>query len=108
MKNKMRVTVDFNYMMEKSLGDKGIKNSELAALEGKAAEAFNYVKTNRGRDDLFMGWTELPYNQTEIRRRYFKDRGRGQKKIQIFCRARYRRQCARTHNGVQRAQTSSL
>ena len=26
MKNNARVTVDFNYMMEKSLGDKGIKD----------------------------------------------------------------------------------
>ncbi|MDE7440153.1 MAG: glucose-6-phosphate isomerase, partial [Clostridia bacterium] len=53
-------------MMEKSLGDKGIKDAELKAMFGKAADAFNYVKKNRGRDDLFMGWTELPYNQNEI------------------------------------------
>ena len=66
MKQSSRVTVDFNYMMEKSLGDKGIKDSELKAMSGKAAEAFDYVKKNRGRDDLFMGWTELPYNQGEI------------------------------------------
>ena len=66
MKNNARVTVDFNYMMEKSLGNRGIKDSELNAMSGKAAEAFNYVKKNRGRDDLFMGWTELPYNQDEI------------------------------------------
>ena len=66
MKQEARVTVDFNYMMEKSLGDKGIKDSELKAISGKAAEAFNYVKANRGRDELFMGWTELPYNQGEI------------------------------------------
>ena len=66
MKQVARVTVDFNYMMEKSLGDKGIKDSELKAISGKAAEAFNYVKSNRGKDELFMGWTELPYNQGEI------------------------------------------
>ena len=66
MKQAARVTVDFNYMMEKSLGDKGIKDSELKAISGKAADAFNYVNNNRGRDDLFMGWTELPYNQNEI------------------------------------------
>ena len=58
-KEKMRVGVDFNYMMEKSLGEKGIKDSELEAVKGKAAAAFEYVKKNRGRDDLFMGWTEL-------------------------------------------------
>ena len=66
MKDNARVTVDFNYMMEKSLGSKGIKDCELNALAPKAAEAFEYVKKNRGRDDLFMGWTELPYNQNEI------------------------------------------
>ena len=66
MKQASRVTVDFNYMMEKSLGDKGIKDSELKAMSEKAAAAYEYVKSNRGRDDLFMGWTELPYNQDEI------------------------------------------
>lgn len=65
-KAKMRVGVDFNYMMEKSLGARGINDGELAAIKDKAAAAFGYVKENRGRDDLFMGWTELPYNQDEI------------------------------------------
>ena len=93
-KQQMRVTVDYNYMMEKSLGEKGIKDEEIKSLSAKAAEAFGYVKANRGRDDLFMGWTELPYNQDEIvadilntqksgrnRRRYHKNRGRGTQKI---------------------------
>lgn len=62
----MRVTVDYNYMMSKSLGDKGITDSELRAVKDKAQEAFDYVAANRGRDDLFMGWTELPYNQDAI------------------------------------------
>ena len=66
MKSSKRVTVDFNYMMEKSLGDRGIKDSELKAMSEKAAGAFEYVKKNRGKDELFMGWTELPYNQGEI------------------------------------------
>lgn len=66
MKNTARVTVDFNYMMEKSLGDKGIKDSELKAMSAKAKDAFDFVKKNRGKDELFMGWTELPYNQDEI------------------------------------------
>ncbi len=61
-----RVTVDFNYMMEKSLGAKGIKDSELKAHAKQAEEAYEYVKANRGKDELFMGWTELPYNQDEI------------------------------------------
>ncbi len=65
-RNSMRVTVDYNYMMSKSLGDKGITDAELRAVKDKAQEAFDYVAANRGRDDLFMGWTELPYNQDAI------------------------------------------
>ena len=63
---QQRVTVDFNYMMEKSLGANGIKDGELKAHAKQAEAAFNYVKANRGKDELFMGWTELPYNQNEI------------------------------------------
>lgn len=62
----MRVTVDYNNMMSKFLGEKGIKDSDLKELKNQTAAAFDYVKVNRGRDDLFMGWTELPYNQDEI------------------------------------------
>lgn len=65
-RSSMRVTVDYNYMMSKSLGDKGITDSELRAVKDKAAEAFEYVESNRGKDELFMGWTELPYNQDAI------------------------------------------
>lgn len=65
-RNSMRVTVDYNNMMAKFLGEKGIKDSQLKDIKGKAEEAFKYVAENRGRDDLYMGWTELPYNQDEI------------------------------------------
>ncbi len=62
----MRVTVDYNYMMKKNIGETGIKESDLAELKDAAEIAYDYVKTNRGRDDIYMGWTELPYNQKEI------------------------------------------
>ncbi len=65
-RNAMRVTVDYNYMMSKSLGRKGITDTELRAIKDKAEAAFDYVAANRGKDELFMGWTELPYNQDEI------------------------------------------
>ena len=65
-RNSMRVTVDYNYMMAKSLGEKGIKDTELRRTKELAEQAFNYVSDNRGKDELFMGWTELPYNQDEI------------------------------------------
>lgn len=65
-RNGMRVNIDFNYMMSKSLGDKGITDAELKGMKVKAEEAFDYVAKNRGKDELYMGWTELPYNQDEI------------------------------------------
>ena len=65
-RNSMRVTVDYNYMMAKSLGDKGITDSEIKGMKDRAEKAFDYVMANRGKDELFMGWTELPYNQDEI------------------------------------------
>lgn len=65
-RDQMRVSVDFNYMMSKSLGDKGITDADLRAVKDKAQHAFEYVAANRGCDDLFMGWTELPYNQDAI------------------------------------------
>lgn len=65
-RQSMRVTVDYNYMMSKSLGSKGVTDADIRAVKSKAEAAFGYVADNRGRDDLFMGWTELPYNQDAI------------------------------------------
>ena len=84
MENKMRVTVDYNYMMAKNLGDKGIKDSDFSAIKDKAAAAFDYVKKNRGKDELFMGWTELPYNQKEIVEDIIKTAENVRKKFKYF------------------------
>ncbi|MDE7084397.1 MAG: glucose-6-phosphate isomerase, partial [Clostridia bacterium] len=65
-RNSMRVTVDYNNMMSKFLGEKGIKDSQIRELKDKAEKAFLYVAENRGKDELYMGWTELPYNQDDI------------------------------------------
>ncbi|MBS5023843.1 MAG: hypothetical protein KH054_11900 [Firmicutes bacterium] len=65
-RDSMRVTLDYNNMTEKFLGDKGFTSKQLASYNTAAAAAFRYVKENRGRDELYMGWTELPYNQKEI------------------------------------------
>ncbi len=62
----MKITIDYNNMMDKFLGDKGFTDEKLASYADKANAAYDYVAQNRGRDDLFMGWTELPYNQDEI------------------------------------------
>ena len=65
-RNSMRVTLDYNNMTDKFLGDKGFTSKKLSSYNSKAMAAFNYVKANRGKDELYMGWTELPYNQKEI------------------------------------------
>ena len=65
-KKAMRVTVDYTNMTDKYLGEKGFSKQKLDSLKGKAKIAYDYVAQNRGKDELFMGWTELPYNQNEI------------------------------------------
>lgn len=65
-RNSMRVTVDYNYMMSKQLGDRGITDARLRSVKAQAESAFQYVAENRGKDELFMGWTELPYNQDAL------------------------------------------
>ena len=65
-RNDMRVTLDYNNMTDKFLGDKGFTAKDLSKYARKASAAHRFVKENRGKDELFMGWTELPYNQTEI------------------------------------------
>ena len=66
MRKAMRVTVDYTNMTDKYLGDKGISEKTLDAHKKIAKAAHAYVSENRGKDELFMGWTELPYNQGEI------------------------------------------
>ena len=65
-RNSMRVTLDYNNMMDTFLGKQGFTNKKLFGYSSRANAAFQYVKENRGKDELFMGWTELPYNQKEI------------------------------------------
>ena len=62
----LRITVDYTNMTDKYLGDKGISEKTLSANKKLAKSAHAYVNANRGKDELFMGWTELPYNQNEI------------------------------------------
>ena len=62
----LRVRVDYTNMTDKYLGDKGFSDKKLASYSKLAKAAHAYVSENRGKDELFMGWTELPYNQDEI------------------------------------------
>ena len=62
----MRIRVDYTNMTDAYLGDKGISKKQLEAHAKRTQTAYDYVAHNRGKDELFMGWTELPYNQDEI------------------------------------------
>ena len=59
-RNSMRVTVDYNNMMSKFLGEQGIRDAQLREVKGQAEAAYRYVAENRGKDELYMGWTEQP------------------------------------------------
>ncbi|MBR7185952.1 MAG: glucose-6-phosphate isomerase [Clostridia bacterium] len=65
-RKELRISVDYTNMTDKYLGDKGISQKTLDSHKKIAKAAHAYVAENRGKDELFMGWTELPYNQDEI------------------------------------------
>lgn len=62
--SKMRVRFDYNNMMSEFLGEEGFTADQLKAEEKTIKYAFDTVQRNRGQN--MMGWSELPYNQTEI------------------------------------------
>ena len=63
-KRNMKIRLNFNNMMEKFVGEKGITEAELAALSEKIdlAEAAMVQKRKEGG----MDWRDLPYNQAEV------------------------------------------
>lgn len=65
-RSAMRIRVDYTNMTDKLLGEKGISEAKLASHIPAAEKAHAYVSANRGKDELFMGWTELPYNQDAV------------------------------------------
>ncbi len=66
LRKSLRVRVDYTNMTDKYLGDKGFSAKKLDSYKAAAKRAHAYVAENRGKDELFMGWTELPYNQDAI------------------------------------------
>ncbi|MBP5242250.1 MAG: glucose-6-phosphate isomerase [Clostridia bacterium] len=62
----MRLTVDYNNVTAAALGEKGFTDKQLNSYASAAKQAHKFVAENRGKDELYMGWTELPYNQKEI------------------------------------------
>ena len=83
-RKSMRVTVDYNNMTEQFLGDKGFSEKELRAMAPMASAAFDYVKAIRGKDELYMGWTEIPYNQKDIVEDILETAKAVRKKFQYF------------------------
>ena len=66
LKKALRLRVDYTNATDKYLGKKGFSAKQLDKLKPLAEKAHAYVADNRGKDELFMGWTELPYNQDAI------------------------------------------
>ena len=56
----MRITIDYNNMMQETLGTRGLSKAELNALPLR--EAVEGMKKKRGQ----MKWRELPHNQDAI------------------------------------------
>ena len=83
-RDSMRVTLDYNNMTETFLGEKGFSDKTLRSYSSRAKAAFRFVKENRGKDELYMGWTELPYNQDEIVADILKTAKTVRKKFEYF------------------------
>lgn len=60
----MRIRFDYNNMMSDFLGEEGIEKKELDDSADVMKNAFETVQKNRGTG--MMGWSELPYNQSDI------------------------------------------
>ncbi len=67
MHTEPQITLEFNNMMRGRLdAEHGITAGEIDALSARAQSAYQAIVQNRGKNELMLGWTELPYNQTEI------------------------------------------
>ncbi len=60
----MKLKFDFNNMMTEYVGEKGISESEIAALSEKIKKAEEAMITKRANGK--MDWRDLPYNQDEV------------------------------------------
>lgn len=78
----MLLKFDYNNMMSDFIGEQGIKQEELDAMKGKAADAVAKFNANRGQG--WLGWTELPYNQDEVVADILNYANEMKKKIEYF------------------------
>jgi glucose-6-phosphate isomerase len=60
----MKLKFDFNNMMTEYVGEKGISESDIAALSEKIKKAEEAMITKRTNGK--MDWRDLPYNQDEV------------------------------------------
>ena len=64
-RNSMALRIDYNNMMAKFVGkEQGFEDNIFTKNKTLIDKAYSQVAFGRGKD--MMGWTELPYNQTEI------------------------------------------
>ena len=61
---KQNIELDVNQMMADAIGDKGVSRARVDELAPRAAQAVEAVAQHRGTG--WLGWTELPYNQSDI------------------------------------------
>ena len=64
-RKSMELKLDYNNMMAEYVGaEQGFTVKDFVSNKKLVANAYKIVTENRGTG--MMGWTELPYNQTEI------------------------------------------
>ncbi len=63
-REQMRLRLDYNNMMKAFVGEEGYTDSDLNAGKELCKKAFDNVTAGRGKG--MMGWTDLPYNQSEV------------------------------------------
>ncbi|MEG1791054.1 MAG: glucose-6-phosphate isomerase [Clostridia bacterium] len=63
-KAENKIKFDYNNMLNTYIGDKGLSERDFANENLRCNDAFNFVAENRGKG--WLGWTELPYNQSSI------------------------------------------
>lgn len=63
-RESMRLRVDFNNMMSEFVGEHGIKEEDIAAIQNKIEKAEAAMVSKRANGE--MDWRDLPYNQDEV------------------------------------------
>ncbi len=79
-RNSMRVRIDYNNMMARYVGGKGIRDEEIAANAALYERAIRNMEEGRAR----MKWRELPFNQAEVVRRLRESARRVREKYESF------------------------